>query len=79
MNNDYKEKTKKVLFTSQDVLDVCGDELLHVGCKFEGFVSDVNDEVFDDCRWGFGGGGADCQNEKIMWKNNFWLVYLLHR
>jgi hypothetical protein len=32
---------KKDLSTSQDVLDVRGDE---------GFVNDVNDDVVDDCR-----------------------------
>jgi len=58
MNRDFNEKINKFyLFTSQD-------ELLHVGWKDEGFVSDVNDDVFDDCRWGFG--GADYKKWKIM-------------
>ena len=55
---------KKALFTSQEALDVRGDELLHVGWKDEGFVSDVNDDVFDDCCCNFCE-GVDC---KIKWK-----------
>ena len=45
-----------IFFTSQDALDVRGDEVLQVGCVDEGFVRDVNDEVVDDCRCGFAGG-----------------------
>ncbi len=47
----------KVLLTSQDALELRGDELPKVGWKDEGFVRDVNDEVVEDCRWGFTGGG----------------------
>jgi hypothetical protein len=49
----------KAFITSQDALDVRGDELSGAGWRVEGFVSDVSDEVFGDCRWGFAGGWAD--------------------
>jgi hypothetical protein len=68
MNRNFHEKTNKFyLFTSQDVLDVCGGEWLHVGWKDEGFVSDVNDDVFDDCRWGFGGADYKKMKDNVKW------------
>lgn len=36
--------------TSQDVVEVRGDEVLHVGWFDEGLVNEVNDELADDCR-----------------------------